>query len=60
MRQDKTTLERAFELAKSGKCATVDEIRQKLKAENFDRHAIEGPSLLAHLRAIMSAHRTRN
>jgi hypothetical protein len=55
MRQDVTTLERAFELAKSGNYITIEEIRQKLKAENFDRDRLVGPSLLAQLRAIMGA-----
>ena len=59
MRQDITTLERAFELAKSGQCATIDQIRLKLKVENFDQHLIQGPSLLAQLRAIMGATPTK-
>lgn len=28
-------LERAFELAKSGHCATIDDIRRRLKAESY-------------------------
>jgi hypothetical protein len=28
-------LERAFELAQSGECGTIDDIRRKLKAESF-------------------------
>jgi hypothetical protein len=59
MRRDITTLERAFELAKSGQCATVNQIRLKLKVENFDQHLIQGPSLLAQLRAIMGAAQIR-
>jgi hypothetical protein len=59
MRQDITALERAFELAKSGQCITIEQIRQKLKAENFDRHVLEGRSLLAQLRAIMGAAQTK-
>lgn len=30
-----TTIERAYELAKSGDCASVSEIKAKLKAERF-------------------------
>ncbi|MES2033498.1 MAG: hypothetical protein V4466_04925 [Pseudomonadota bacterium] len=35
MTQRLTTIERAYELAKSGECATVSEIKAKLKAERF-------------------------
>lgn len=55
MSHGKTALERAFDLAKSGQCATVDQIRQKLKAESYNQDLIAGPSLLAQLRAIMAA-----
>jgi hypothetical protein len=60
MRQDKTALERAFDLAKSGQCATIDQIRQKLKAESYNQDVVQGPSLLAQLRAIMAATRIRD
>jgi hypothetical protein len=30
-----TTLERAFQLARSGQCSTVDDIKQRLKAEGY-------------------------
>ena len=59
MSQDKTALERASELAKSGQCVSIDQIRQKLKAENFDRNILVGPSLLAQLRAIIGATQTK-
>jgi hypothetical protein len=29
------TLERAFELAQSGDCATIDDIRRRLKTESY-------------------------
>ena len=32
-----TTLERAFALARSGSCATVNDIRQRLRADRFDQ-----------------------
>jgi hypothetical protein len=60
MRQDKTTLERVFELAKSGQCATINQLRLQLKVENYDQHLIQGPSLLTQLRAIMDAAQTAN
>lgn len=60
MRRDKTALERAFDLAQSGQCATIDQIRQKLKAESYDQDVVQGPSLLAQLRAIMAATRIKD
>jgi hypothetical protein len=51
----KTTLERAFDLARSGECSNVDEIRRRLKVEGYDEHAIKGRSLLMQLRALMAA-----
>ena len=30
-----TTLERAFQLARSGQCSTLDDIKQRLKAEGY-------------------------
>ncbi len=60
MHQDKTVLERAFDLAKSGQCATIDQIRQKLKAESYNQDFIQGRSLLAQLRAIMAATQLKN
>lgn len=35
MTHRRTTLERAYELAKSGECAGVSEIKARLKAEHF-------------------------
>lgn len=60
MHQEKTVLERAFDLAKSGQCATIDQIRQKLKAESYNQDFIQGRSLLAQLRAIMAATQLKN
>jgi hypothetical protein len=51
----RTSLERAFELARSGRCATIHEIKQNLKAEFYDPHIIEGRSLRAQLRALIAA-----
>jgi hypothetical protein len=53
------TVERAFELARSGTCRTVDDIRAKLKAEghsNIMAH-FEGGSFKKQLKAIMAAGR---
>jgi hypothetical protein len=45
----KTSLQRAFELARSGKCASVHEIIVRLKAEKYDVSQIEGPALKKQL-----------
>ncbi len=55
----RTSLERAFELARSGRCATIDEIKQRLKAELFDQHIIEGRALRSQLRKLIAASRSR-
>jgi len=49
-----TTLERAFAIARSGTCATVAEIRLKLKRERFDQVEahLSGPSINRQLRAL--------
>lgn len=50
-----TALERAFELAGSGTCASVDVIRKKLKAEGYADAQITGPSLIRQLRDLCIA-----
>jgi hypothetical protein len=50
-----TSLERAFELAKSGQCATVEEIKKKLKAEGFWADQIVGKTLIKQLRGLIEA-----
>jgi hypothetical protein len=49
-----TTIERAFTLARSGTCASVAEIRSRLKSERFDQVEahLAGPSLNRQLRAL--------
>ena len=49
-----TTLERAFALARSGTCATVNEIRQQLRAERFDQvdAHLSGSSIARQLREL--------
>jgi hypothetical protein len=54
-----TSLERAFELARSGRCATIDEVKQRLKAELYDQHMIEGRSLRSQLRDLIAASRSK-
>jgi len=52
-----TALERAFELAKSGNCATVEEIKVALRAEGFSTEQIIGHSLVRQLRSMMAVAR---
>lgn len=63
MKPNTTSLERAFELAKSGQYLTMDHIRTKLKAEGYDFRQLEGRVLSKQLVEIMqkaraNAHRT--
>ncbi len=49
-----TTVERAFELARSGECVGVDDVRRVLKRERHDAvdAHLAGPSLTKRLRAL--------
>ncbi|HEY3948489.1 hypothetical protein [Phenylobacterium sp.] len=47
-----TPIERAFELAQSGECAGVADIRERLRKEGHSTNHITGPSLLRQLRDI--------
>lgn len=52
-----STVERAFELARSGACKTILEIRSQLKRERYgsvDGH-LDGPVLRRQLTALMKA-----
>lgn len=53
MKPNTTSLERAFELAKSGQYLTMDHIRTKLKAEGYDFRQLEGRVLSKQLVEIM-------
>ncbi|MFD0988156.1 hypothetical protein [Methyloligella solikamskensis] len=53
MDQHTTSLERAFELARSGHCRTVAEIRKILKAEGYSEADFVGKSLTDQLKALM-------
>jgi LmbE family N-acetylglucosaminyl deacetylase len=46
---NKTTLERAFELAKSGRCTGIPDLVTRLKAEGYSRSQIEGRGLRQQL-----------
>ncbi|TPM12634.1 hypothetical protein FJ958_31310 [Mesorhizobium sp. B2-3-5] len=55
MEPNKTTLERAFELARSGKCNDLTSLRQQLKSEGYDLRQLEGRALLRQLQALITA-----
>lgn len=51
----KTALERAFELARSGKCFSVDDIIKRLKTEGHNVDQVEGPALKKQLLHIIDS-----
>jgi len=57
MNERLTTLERAFQLAKSGECASVAQIRERLKKEGYSdwQSHTKGPSIRAQLNALCAA-----
>lgn len=55
-----TTLERAFELARTGDYLGIAEIRAQLKAEGYSLGQLEGPSLMRQLRELCIASRKAN
>jgi hypothetical protein len=48
-----TTLERAFQLAKSGGCKTIEELKRALRTEGHSTTHIIGRSLTKQLRELM-------
>jgi hypothetical protein len=54
-----TALERAFQLARSGRMATVEDIRKRLKQEGYDERVVldGGRSLTAQLRGLIKTAR---
>lgn len=52
-------LERAFELASSGRCATVADIKRKLREEGYMDDQVEGPSLFSQLNSLMKKSHSR-
>ena len=53
MDKNRTTLERAFEIASSGKCNDLAALRKHLKSEGYDPDQVAGPSLQKQLRSLM-------
>ena len=54
MERGVTAIERAFEIARSGTCTTVEDIRKQLRAEGYDRDQIFGRELLRQLRTLIT------
>jgi hypothetical protein len=52
-----TELERAFELARSGRCGCVEDIRRRLKAEGYFAAQVTGKALGRQLIALIKAAR---
>ena len=52
-----TALERAFELARSGRCASVADIKKQLKSEGYSITQITGRVLSKQLDALIKAAR---
>ena len=50
-----TPLERAFELAKSGRLSSVSEIRRALSKEGYETTQMDGPLLRRQIMAIIKA-----
>jgi hypothetical protein len=53
MDSKKSTLERAFDLARSGTCHNVEAIKKRLDREGYAGHQIEGRTLRIQLRALI-------
>ena len=58
MEPNVSTLERAFQLAASGRCATVTEIKLRLHKEGYRYELIEGPLLAKQLMDAITKVRT--
>jgi hypothetical protein len=53
MKPNVSALERAFELARSGRCLTLEEIRACLHAEGYSNGVVVGRHLSAQLRQLI-------
>ncbi len=54
-----TPLERAFQIARSGKANALSDIRKALKSEGYSEEGIYGPYLLKQLRILMRLSATK-
>lgn len=55
MDSEVTALERAFQLARSGQMAAIDDIKKQLKREGYDERVVihGGPSLTMQLKELI-------
>jgi hypothetical protein len=53
-----SALERAFQLAKSGRAAFVSDIIATLKREGYEISQVQGPKLIARLKKLIEESRT--
>ena len=60
MERRMTALERAFELARSGKCLNVLEIQKRLKSEHLETCHLEGPTLKKQLISLIAEARPQS
>lgn len=58
MNSQKTALESAFELAESGTCDSIDELRKQLRSEGFSLAQLMGASLMKQLREVIRTARS--
>ena len=56
MQYQPTTIERAFDLARSGRFASVTSIRKQLRLEGYqDKRQLQGAALYSQLRSLIAA-----
>jgi len=53
MDHNKSTLERAFEIAKAGKCQSVADVRECLRTEGYDQRQLEGRELAKQIQELI-------
>jgi hypothetical protein len=58
MQPNMTTIERAFELARSGRYLSLSEIKVRLSIEGYSADFVEGPQLCSQLKALIKTART--
>ena len=57
MEPDKSAIERAFELAQTGRFLDVSEIKDRLRNEGYFTETVTGPTLRTQLKAMIEAAR---
>jgi hypothetical protein len=58
MEPDKSAIERAFELARTGRFLDVSEIKDRLRNEGYFTDTVTGPTLRTQLKAMIEAARS--